>query len=615
MGAEPDTIFVYGGAMHAKSNVLEAIYDGPIDTNGYDFQPVILEKLPSLADGDARIEPVSVSATDRVVDDAGEVVLLAIGEKVRPYGCTRPDCAEVWDGGPLEMAQLSADFSLLEGLRWSDGEPLTARDSFFGYSIARACRDTGGCDYFGMPLPMEYRTHEHTASYSILNERTTRWTGLPGFLDPQYAVNFFFPLPEHQLRGIAPQEMDDHELTTRKPLGWGPYIIENYAFGDRITLSRNPYYFRAAEGLPRFDRLVYSFVGNDLTKNIASLVSGECDLLDIEAVLGDDLGSQLLLDMDAEGLLQAHVTTVRSWEHADFSLGHADYDDGYQPGRDRPDLFGDPRTRQAIAHCIDRQRLVDELLYGRSRVMHSYLPEEHPLFNPDVPRYGFNISRGSELFEEAGWRDLDGDPDTPRTAQGVPNVPEGTPLSFRYWTTEASVRQKIVPILQETLARCGVRLEVQYFPAAEFFADPPEGDLFSRRFDMAEFAWLTGTLPPCDLFTSENIPGDPEVLNPDGSPRFPKGWEGQNNPGYSDPEFDEACQAAREALPGGPGYEEKHQRAQQIFADELPVIPLFQNLWVTAARADFCGHQMDPTADSDTWNIEEYDFGEGCEEP
>jgi peptide/nickel transport system substrate-binding protein len=459
---------------------------------------------------------------------------------------------------------------------------------------------------------MDYKTIDRTADYSILDERTTRWTGLPGYLDPQYTVNFFFPLPEHQLGGVAPQDMDESELTARKPLGWGPYVLERWVNGDRITLSRNPYYFRAAEGLPRFDRLVLRFVGQNFAGNIAALLAGDCDLFEQEASLGDERETQLLLEMDAEGRLQAHVTTGTVWEHADFSIGHADYEDGYQPGHDRPDLFGDRRTRQAIAHCMDRQRLVDELLYGRSKVPLTYLPEDHPLSNPDVPRYEFSISRGSALLEEAGWLDLDGDSGTPRTAQGVQDVPDGTPLSFGYWTTEASIRQKIAPILKETLAQCGVELNVQYFPAEEFFADAPQGDLLSRRFDMAEFAWLTGFLPPCDLFMSENIPGDPEALNPDGSPRFPKGWAGQNNSGYSNPEFDEACQAAREALPGGPGYVENHRRAQEIFAEDLPVIPLFLRLKVTISRADFCGYEPDPTASSDTWNIEAYDYGEGC---
>ena len=50
--------------MYVANVVREAIYDGPIDERGFDYQPVILEKLPSLADGDAVIEPVSVAAGD-----------------------------------------------------------------------------------------------------------------------------------------------------------------------------------------------------------------------------------------------------------------------------------------------------------------------------------------------------------------------------------------------------------------------------------------------------------------------------------------------------------------------------------------------------------------------
>ena len=191
-------------------------------------------------------------------------------------------------------------------------------------------------------------------------------------------------------------------------------------------------------------------------------------------------------------------------------------------------------------------------------------------------------------------------------------MPNGTPLVFNYWTTTATQRKQVATILTESLAQCGIQLNVEYFPAAELFADPPDGLLFSRRFDMAEFAWLTGVKPPCDLFTAENIPGDPEALRPDGQPRFPKGWSGQNDTGYSNPEFDRACRTAQAALPGESGYVETNFKAQEIFAQDLPVIPLFLRLKVTASRADLCGYDMDPTARSDTWNIEGFDERVDC---
>jgi hypothetical protein len=60
----------------AKEHIFEAIYDGPIDARGFDFQAVILEKLPDLKDGDAWLEPVNVHQGDWVVNDAGVLVRL-----------------------------------------------------------------------------------------------------------------------------------------------------------------------------------------------------------------------------------------------------------------------------------------------------------------------------------------------------------------------------------------------------------------------------------------------------------------------------------------------------------------------------------------------------------
>ncbi len=60
LGEEPNTLYPFGNPNEAAQSVLAAIDDGPIDTISYDYQPVILKKLPSLADGDAQILPVDV---------------------------------------------------------------------------------------------------------------------------------------------------------------------------------------------------------------------------------------------------------------------------------------------------------------------------------------------------------------------------------------------------------------------------------------------------------------------------------------------------------------------------------------------------------------------------
>ena len=136
--------------------------------------------------------------------------------------------------------------------------------------------------------------------------------------------------------------------------------------------------------------------------------------------------------------------------------------------------------------------------------------------------------------------------------------------------------------------------------------------LFGRRTDLGAFAWLTGVQPACDLYLSTQIPGDPTEVDADGNPLYPSGWGGQNQTGYMNPEYDTVCKAALQALPGQPAYEENHLAAQAIFANDLPVVPLFLRLKLAATRPDMCNFFMDPTANSEMWNIEAFDYGESC---
>ena len=417
-GAEPETLYLYAPSFLSMAHIHEAIADGEwkaYDTNSFAYQPVILEKLPNLADGDAALTSVTVREGDRVVDATGNVVSLDPAADppilLSPTGGGEP---LPYQGGEFEMDQLSATFKLLPGLLWSDGEPLSASDSVYAFNLL-ADPDTPGIKF----------KIERTASYEALDDLTTAWTGLPGFLDSEYYTNFFGPDPEHTWGGYSAAELLTAEESHLKPIGWGPYVIDEWVPGENITLRKNPNYFRAAEGLPKFDTLIFRFVGGNTNANIAALLSGECDIADRGAFLADQ--SLLLLELQDSTQLNSTFTTGTRWEHLDFGIQPRAYDDGYQIGVDRPDFFSDVRTRQAFAMCMDRQALVDNITFGQSMVIDTYLPPQHPLYNREVRHYDFDVATGSALLEEVGWLDEDNNPSTPRIAQGVANVPDGTP--------------------------------------------------------------------------------------------------------------------------------------------------------------------------------------------
>jgi len=602
-GQEPDTLYPWAGSMLAKSHILEAISEGSynaIDTNSFAYQGVILEKLPSLADGDAELTAVTVSEGDAVVDADGNVVSLdpAAGIMLKPAG---GGDAVAYEGGDFEMDQLSATFTMLPDLLWSDGTPMTASDSVYTFNLL-ADPDT----------PQSKFTIERTASYEATDDLTTVWTGLPGFLDSEYYTNFWGPSPEHVWGQYTAAELIEAEESSRAPLGYGPYVIDEWTQGESVTLTKNPNYFRADEGLPVFENAVYRFVGENSNAQIAALLAGECDIIDQTVGLDDQ--AELLLELQAGGQLNATFVTGTVWEHVDFGIQPVSYDDGYTQGVDRPDFFSDVRTRQAFTMCMDRQAVVDTITFGQSTVIDTYLPPQHPLFNPDVDAYPFDVEAASALLEEVGWVDDDGDPTTPRVASGVENVPDGTLLQVAYETTDSSLRQQITAVLQQSMGQCGIQADIQLYPASEWFADGPEGKLFGRRFDLGEFAWLTGVQPPCDLYLSSLTPG-PEgedwVSIQDGETRTfgVSGWGGQNNPGFADSEYDVACNTALGSLPGQPEYEASNLDAQRIFAEQVPVAPLYLRLKLAATRPDMCNFIMDPTSNSEFFNIEEFDYG------
>ena len=243
-------------------------------------------------------------------------------------------------------------------------------------------------------------------------------------------------------------------------LGWGPYVIDEWVKGEQITLHKNPNYFRASEGLPMFDNLVYRFTGGDANAAIAAILAGECDIVDQTTAL--DGQSQLLLELQAANQLDATFVTGTTWEHTDFNIQPIDTIintgafAGWDTDGDGIGPFGDVRLRQAIAMCMDRQAVVDTALYGQSVVLDTYIPPNHPLFNPDVKSWPYDPAAAAALLDEIGWLDDDGDPATPRIATGVTGVPDGTPLAMNYGTTTAVLRQQVTQILQQPLADCGI---------------------------------------------------------------------------------------------------------------------------------------------------------------
>jgi peptide/nickel transport system substrate-binding protein len=581
---EPNTLFIYGGPSRGARNVLEAIYDGPIDTPTYKFQPTILEKLPSLSDGDAAVQIVEVKEGDRVIDVKNEwTVTLQSGVSVVDSNGTEV----TFEGEAITMAQLVVTFTLRADVTWEDGHPLTADDSVYSFELA---------DALGNLPPHDKLLRDRTLSYEAVDARTVVWTSVPGYRDTfylygspsqnVYVQNFYHPLPRHSLGTLGADQMLDSEIVRHRPMGWGPFALQEWVVGGHITLVRNERYFRVAEGLPHLDRVAFRFVSS-LWQALDLFAAGECDVITQDVIEGQDTAP--LLEASEAGMLQLVSSSSSEWEHLDF---------GIQPTNwvNRPDYFGDVRVRQAIAQCIDRERIAREASpYSEAAVAHSYVPAEHLLYaEGQIQRWEYDPYAGRVLLDDVGWQDEDRD--GIREARSVEGVAWGTPFSITLVTTsDDPARQRAAQILSENLADCGIGLGVQYYSSTEeLIFEGHDSPVLGRQFDLALYSWNSGLYAPCELYLSSQIPG-PENQ-----------WTTLNSPGYASTDYDVACQEALDVLPGTSTHAYYHRQAQRVFSEDLPALPLYFVPRLVAVRPGVVGVAPD-SSEYLTWNIEAFD--------
>jgi peptide/nickel transport system substrate-binding protein len=583
LGEEPGSLFLYGDNSAATKSVLQAVYDGPFDIRGFGIQPVLFDTEPTLDNGGASLAAVQVKAGDLIVDDSGNLVKLTEGTLYRPSGCTATECAKTYSGSdPASLDQLVVTFKLKPGLKWSDGNTLTADDSVYSFQVARQLYPSFRPDLVRVTL-----------SYLAVNPLTVEWKGIPGYESGQYSTYFFSPLPRHAWGAIQPADLASSEISAKRPIGWGPYVIDDWVSGDHISLSKNPNYFRAAEGLPHFDKLVFRFVA-DGSEALDALLAGECDLIDRTIPL--DAQASRLNDLQKAGKVNLVIQKETAWEQITFGIASID--------PKRVNLFASKEVRQATALCIDRSKIAAQLLGDKSRVLNSYVLPDHPLYNPDVASYNYDPQKASELLAAAGWPGSGTDPTAIRVSSGVTGIPDGTQFEFTYLASDDPQEQKTAQMVKESLATCGLQADIVSKSWNELLASGPDGPVFGRNFDIAQFGWTTSLEPACNLFLSTEISGP--------YPDFSKGWGGANASGYNNPEFDAACKTALTSLAGTQNYIKASQQAQAIFSADLPALPLFSNDQLIASRPDLCGLSVQDPVSNVFWNLESLDYGPTC---
>ena len=569
---EPASLYIFSAAGRGWNHVQEALRDGPIDRRSFGRQPIILERLPDWENGDVTLESVVVAAGAGLVTADGDLDRLAAGV---PYWTPDMERALARADTAVTTIQMRVTFRLREDVRWSDGAPLTADDSVFGFEIGSAAE-----------TPASKLAAWRTASYSASDAHTITWVGQPGYYPADVLESLAEPLARHAYGNLDAAQLLADEQANRAPLGWGAFRVAQWEPG-LLRLVRNKYYFRAAEGLPRVDEVHFRTLPDESVA-LSAVAGGECQIAVRDSWEAWEDSADALLAAQSSGQLAVQLVPGPVLEQLGFGILMA-------PGLQRKagaDLFQAVALRQALAHCVDREALADAAQWGQGSAAAGFVPAAQPL-QPAPARSAlpeFDVERGQALLQDAGW--------LPAGDSGV-RFKQGRALRLRYavnfpLSNSGFLRQAVAELLRTQLRACGVDLQVQPFTSADLYGEFPAGVLFGRQFDLAQFAWLQPGEPRCELFTSAELPG---AANPGGS----------NYTGYRSAAYDSACSTARFARTRAAA-QAAHAAAQQQLIDELPALPLFFRLRIGVAQPGVRGLQLDASQPSPLWNIEELDF-------
>lgn len=494
--------------------------------------------------------------------------------EVDPDGNFVPALAE--EVPSVENGLVSADgktitYNLKEGVLWSDGQPFTCDDVVFTWEAimnpgSGAVATAGYNQIESVTCDGDHRVVVHYAEFYA-----------------PFLTRFDAILPRHATGD--PAQMTDWAYNWQ-PVGTGPFVLQEWAQGDRMVYVKNEHY-RGAPDLPKVDRVVVRIIpSHEVGK--ALITSGEVDIL-------WGLTEADVPEFEDNPAVVLYARPSPSTERLVLNLADATLDATDDPLHHPHPLLGDVRVRQAIQAAIDKQLIVDELLYGATTVGVSELSLGWA--KCDIAPSVYDPEQAAHLLDEAGFIDEDGD--GIRECHGCQYAEAGTPLRLKLQTTSGSqLREEVQQLIVEMARAVGIDFYIENVPSAELFGSWGAGAFRKHgHFDVLMYSTSDGIDPHELLFSYFHSSQMPVEAN---------GGAGFNYSRWVNAKADAALEAAAKT-PDMAARKADYQTVCEQVDAELPQIYLYDRSELHLARANVTGFVINPWS-GQGWNMEEWDL-------
>ena len=440
---------------------------------------------------------------------------------------------------------LKYTFTLKEGLKFSDGSPLTTEDVAFTYTVGSDATYDGPTDFVNSTKIKGAKAYkEGTAStiegINIVDDKTIEFTLEEPNADAIYDFGAGILSKAYYGKDYKQGNLDYIKGFHKTPLGAGQYKLVKTVAGQEVDLVANENYHK---GEPKIPNLIYKVTSEETRMQM--LQTGEIDM-DMVTVNQDNV--QALKDAQ---FIDLHIFPTNGYGYIGFNFKNP--------------KFQDQKVRQALAYGLNRKEVVDAVYAGgfadvinvpQSKLSWAYYKGDNA--------YEFNKDKAIELLEEAGWK---------VGADGI-REKDGVKLEIKFTASSPNpVNDALIPVAQANYKEIGVKFEAEQMDFNAVLEKVDNGSV-----EMYFMAWgLTPAADSTGIFGTEGA---------------------QNKISYSNAKVDELlAKGLRET-----DIEKRKEIYKELYTvlnEDLPYLFLYQrrDMWAVNSRVKGFEDQITPYKD------------------
>ena len=459
----------------------------------------------------------------------------------------------------------SVKITIPEGVKWHDGEDVTIDDVIYPYYVIADPDYTGiryGEDFMNVEGLTEY--HDGEADEISGLERVDDYTLVVHYkqfsnsmLQAGGGVSAYIE-PEHLFKDIPIADQEDSELVRQKPIGFGPFKVEQVNAGEAVTLVKNEDYYR---GAPNIDKVTIEVVNPSTI--VQELKAGNYDIASLPSDQYEtfkDASNFSVLGYDAN-----------VYTYIGFNLGTWDAEKG-EVVYDDSKVTSNKALRQAMAYAMDNNAVGQEFYHGLRGNANSHIPAFFKDYNnPDQEGYSYDPEKAKQLLADAGFEDKNGD--------GFVEDPDGNEFTLKF--AAMSGGETAEPLAQYYLQAwqaVGINCELTDGKLMEMNSFYERVEANDENIDVYQGAWQTG--------------GDPN----------PTGLWGRNAPFNYTRFATEENDKLLEAINSDDAFEADFRKQafydwQAYFIEEVPAIPTLFRQELTAVNKRVSNYDIQVGAD------------------